>query len=711
MEISKTGIPTLRLSIASTFTCDPIQPSFKLWGSKFGFQTDVHFSPYDQVFQELLSQSSALNHPENDARLVFLKFDDWTRNLSNPDNSERHSHIIASIQSFCEYASSAASLAKSPLFVTIARNSEKSHINPEQQAAYEKIIKDNLSEHTNIFVTTTGDTDLKYSVEDYYDSQRDQLGHIPFKAEYFSALATSVFRKVLASKRKPYKVIVLDCDNTLWGGVCGEEGPEGISLSEPYLKLQSFMLEQVTSGKILCLCSKNVPEDVQRVFNERPDMIIKEEHIVGSKINWKPKFKNIQDLADELNLGLDSFIFVDDNPVECAEVRVSCPEVLTLNLPAEPGKIPGFLDHAWAFDFLRSTSEDQQRTKLYKDNLKRSDYRNASSSMKDFIEGLNIDIQIADAGPDELNRVSQLTYRTNQFNFTTIRRSEEEIKNLLGRDGFSCKVCRVKDRFGDYGLVGVMLYQSLSDRVVLDSFMLSCRVLGRGVEHQMLNSVGEAAQEQGIPTVQINFESTDKNQPALNFLKSVFSEFDGGSYPPESGYTATSSFLAELRYAPDMGGQSEIEPEEKEGGSAKGIIENQNSIIFEEIARDLNTVLKITQQIPQNGLRVAGNKPVSVKKEDRTPASIITDIWESILDRKGIGPHQHFFDVGGTSLKAVEVLSRLNEEFNKNLTIVSLFEHSTIHSLAKLVGSAPVGNTQFNKILERAASRRDRLRR
>lgn len=696
----------MRLSITSTFTSNPIEDAFVFWSKKFGFKTVVHFSQYDQVFQELLDQNSSLNHPHNDARMVFVKFDDWTRNLSNKEESFIHSHIVTNIHSLCEYTARSASYVKSPLFLTITRNSRNSFIKPDKQSEYEQLIRDNLSEHSNIFITTSGEIDEKYPVGDYYDEQRDQLGHIPYKREYFTALATSVFRKVLASKRKPYKVIVLDCDNTLWDGVCGEVGPQGINLSEPYKKLQLFMLQQVKSGKILCLCSKNVQEDVDSVFSKRPDMIIKEKDIVSSKVNWQPKSQNIKKLSEELNLGLDSFIFVDDNPVECAEVRANCPEVLTLNLPRRPEEISSFLEHSWPFDFLKTTNEDQQRTKLYKDNIKRSSYRNYSSSLKEFIDGLNLDINIKNAEPEEISRVSQLTYRTNQFNFTTIRRSEEEIKKLLKTEEFTCKVCRVKDRFGDYGLVGAMLYQTLPDRIVLDSFMLSCRVLGRGVEHELLKSVGEAAVAKGIESIQINFQKSDKNQPALNFLKSVFEDFS----PKENGYMASSAFVSNLSYDPEENKPPESKSNiPSEDSTQKSPVDN-NSMLFEKIAHHLNSASKITHQLSSNGDSKNGVQPKSSPEKGKNTLQIITEIWEKQLNKTGIGPNQHFFDVGGTSLKAVEVLSQLNERFNKNLTIVSLFEHSTIQSLANLVEDTPSENNEFSKIMKRATSRRDRLR-
>ena len=710
---AQVGQSSLKLSIASTFTSNPVEDVLRFWSKKFGYNSTVLFSPYDQVFQELLDQNSSLNHPDNDARVVFIKMDDWIRSLPDTGELSVHSHIGENINSLCEYAAKAAAYVEAPLFVIITRNSKGSLISPEKQSTYEQRIINDLSVHSNIYVTTSGEIDKRYGVVDYYDAQKDELGHIPFKSEYFTALATAVFRNVLAGKRKPYKVIVLDCDNTLWGGVCGEVPPERLSLSQPYSDLQSFMLRQMTSGKILCLCSKNVQEDVDRVFFERPDMLLREEDIVSSKINWQPKSQNIKELAEELNLGLDSFIFVDDNPLECAEVRANCPEVVTLSLPERLEDIGTFLDHVWVFDTLKSTSEDKKRTRLYRENIKRSSFQDNSSSLKEFLEGLNLDISIKDAAPDEIGRVSQLTCRTNQFNFTTIRRSEEEIKELLGSDEFVCKVCRVKDRFGDYGLVGAMLYKILPDRILLDSFMLSCRVLGRGVEHNMLRSVGEAARAHGSDSVQINFGETEKNLPARNFLQSVIVGHSGNTpltNDGDDGYVMPSDYLSGLIYDPDIQKYGET----RNNGQVKKAVSNvpveQQGEIYEQIAKELHHPSNIDGLLHASKDSYTRKPLASSAATDRDPQQIITVIWETILDRAVIGPDEHFFDVGGTSLKAVEVLSQLNEQFNRNLTIVSLFEYSTIRLLAELVEGKVENNSELDRVIKRAASRRNHFR-
>ncbi|MFM7794421.1 MAG: HAD-IIIC family phosphatase, partial [Microcystis panniformis] len=201
-------------------------------------------------------------------------------------------------------------------------------------------------------------------VENYYDPYGEELGNIPYTLAFFAALGTILARKILALTNSPYKVIVLDCDNTLWHGVCGEDGVKGVKIDAPFRALQEFIIAEQAAGKLICLCSKNQPEDVFAVFEQHPDMLLKVNHLVNWRINWQKKSQNLQSLAEELQLGLDSFIFIDDNPVECGEVRANCPEVLTLQLPEDCNHIPRFLEHIWAFDKLKTTQEDRQRTNL-----------------------------------------------------------------------------------------------------------------------------------------------------------------------------------------------------------------------------------------------------------------------------------------------------------------------------------------------------------
>jgi FkbH-like protein len=250
-------------------------------------------------------------------------------------------------------------------------------------------------------------------------------------------------------------------------------------------------------------------------------MPLQRHHILAMRLNWSPKSQNLKELAAELGLGLDSFIFIDDSPLECAEVEAHCPEVLTLQLPPAAEKIPQLLRHVWALDRRKSTAEDTRRTALYRANLERESSRREAMSLGEFLAGLELVVTIAAAAPHQLDRVAQLTQRTNQLNLSTVRRSAAEIALLCESGARECLAVEVRDRFGDYGLVGAILFVAGAKAIEVDTFLLSCRALGRGVEHRMLAFLGELARARGKAGVEVPFVPTDKNRPAREFLESV----------------------------------------------------------------------------------------------------------------------------------------------------------------------------------------------
>jgi FkbH-like protein len=290
----------------------------------------------------------------------------------------------------------------------------------------------------------------------------------------------------------------------------------------PRRALQEFMLRQRDAGMLLCLCSKNREEDVWAVFEQNPGMLLSREHLSGWRINWQTKSENLRSLAAELNLGIDSVIFLDDNPVECAEVEANCSEVLILQLPDDLEQLPTFLRHVWAFDHFKLTAEDKRRSESYGENAQRERLRGETKSLEDFLAGLELNIEIAPMAPEHVARVSQLTQRTNQFNSTTVRRTENEITQLLlGSRGMECVIVNLSDRFGDYGLIGVVIYEYSREALVVDSMLMSCRALGRRVEHKLLAHVAEIARRSGLEWVDIRFVQTSKNKPMEQFLDEI----------------------------------------------------------------------------------------------------------------------------------------------------------------------------------------------
>jgi FkbH-like protein/FkbM family methyltransferase len=535
-----------------------------------------------------------------------------------------------------------------------------------------------------------------YPVKDYYDPDSRLLGHIPYTSEGYAAIGTALSRTVFNLHRKPYKVIVLDCDNTLWKGLCGEDGPLGVEVSPPYQTLQSFMIDQMNRGMLLCLCSKNSEQDVMDVLAQRTDMVLKREHLVSWRINWKSKSENIKSLAAELGLGLDSFIFIDDNPLDCTDVRIECPSVLTLQMPQDSASIPHFLNHVWAFDHMRATEEDRNRTRMYRENAERHGFQDQTLSLKEFIEGLQLRVEISDATAGELDRVAQLTVRTNQFNFTSIRRSEHEVKEYLEHQGAACLIVRVADRFGDYGLVGAVLYEADADRLIVDTLLLSCRVLGRGVEYSVLSHLGQRAVREDKKFVELTCVPTERNLPARELLQRI-----GGQFGPKAGtsWTFPAGYLAGLEYEPDEESNhtySATPTPEAPASPQQPVSRFHSSDLsgsFQRVAEELSDIGRLTRAIDEYRL---GKHPRPAEADLAGANALqiaVINIWKNVLGRTGIGLDDNFFEAGGTSLRAVQLIAMIKKELKQNLSIVSIFECPTARLLAAQVSAASEGRS------------------
>ena len=525
----------------------------------------------------------------------------------------------------------------------------------------------------------------RYPLDSYFDPEGNRLGHIPYTTDFYASLGTSLYRTLFILKNKPFKVIVLDCDNTLWKGVCGEDGPFGIEVSEPYRRLQEFVIKKMDSGMLICLCSKNSESDVFEVFEKRDDMPLRLEHLVSWQINWNMKSENIKLLADELNLGLDSFVFIDDNPVECADVKINCPQVLTLQLPKDEERIPEFLKNIWSLDHIKTTAEDKKRTRMYKENVQREKYRDQALSLKDFLGGLRLNIRISSPTEEQMDRVSQLTYRTNQFNLTTIRRPKHEIKRLIEQENYECLVAHVSDRFGDYGLVSVLLYEDKGEFYSLDTFLLSCRVLGRGVEHQILATVGKRALEEGKKFIEIKYVPTEKNLPAFNFINSFGKKFREKT-DKSSIYRIPTVILSNLAYVPIT--NSEVKPEKNRNKqkSLKSHKQDTGQLNMTEklhhIGGELTDIRSISKAIEIFRYDTQETDAGEFIVTNNDLQKRILNIWQTVLGKKKIKLTDNFFEVGGTSLKAVQLFAAIKKELGAQLSIVTLFEFPTISSLS-----------------------------
>jgi FkbH-like protein/FkbM family methyltransferase len=627
----------------------------------------------------------------------------------------RQRTIQENVESLSLAMRGAAERSAVPYLVVVCPPSPAELADPAQAVFYqqmEDLLASNLAQASNTYMVRSAELAATYPVAEYYDAEGDTLGHVPYTHSFFAALGSMIARKFHTTRRAPYKVIVLDCDNTLWNGVCGEDGPQGIGIDEARAALQTFMVRQHDAGMLLCLCSKNTEEDVYEVFAQRDDMPLTREHVVTSRINWQPKSANLRELAEELQLGLDSFIFIDDNPVECAEVRANCPEVLVLPLPEDTTTIPRFLDHVWAFDHLKITEEDRSRTSMYQQNIQREKARSTSLTLTDFLAELNIQVRIAPPTPAQLPRVSQLTQRTNQFNFTTIRRSEAEIQRLCQGGERECRVVEVSDRFGDYGLVGVMLFELTPEALALDTMLLSCRVLGRGVEHQMLAHLGQVASERQRASVDIRYLPTRKNQPALDFLTSVVGDYQESA---EEGllFRVPTEFAQHVTYTPAESAPPADANGESKPRAARAAASAVDAALLERFVQIANTLYDAEQVLGRASARQVQQRSdtagVYVAPGSDLEQSIAA-VWQEVLGLERVGSRDNFFEIGGTSLKGVQLIAQLKQRLGVELSIVNLFESPTIGAMAAMLGtngsSSAAASEQARASRERGERRR-----
>jgi len=332
------------------------------------------------------------------------------------------------------------------------------------------------------------------------------------------------------------KCIVLDLDNTLWGGVVGEEGTSGIALSlhapgSYFIAFQQALLDLYHRGIILAINSTNNPADAFEVLQSHPNMILRMKHFAAMRINWEDKVDNMRSLARELNIGLDSMVFLDDNPTNRSAMREFLPEVETPELSVDPAQYAQFLLALPYFESSAITDEDKMRGNLYVTERLRRAHEQASPDRDAFLRSLKLTMQVYKDDPSALARLSQLSEKTNQFNTHKIPLTVEQLQSYLGNDKYVVLYGKITDAFGDYGITAFALIRKEAHEWVIESLLMSCRVLGRGMEQSFLYAISREAISAGVSKLSIDFIPTEKNTPAAEFVEKFFK---GNALSPQS---------------------------------------------------------------------------------------------------------------------------------------------------------------------------------
>ncbi|MGC9544526.1 HAD-IIIC family phosphatase [Streptomyces sp. UG1] len=353
------------------------------------------------------------------------------------------------------------------------------------------------------------------------------------------------------------KTLALDLDGTLWGGVLGEDGPDGIEIADGYrgaafTAFQKTVKQLGSQGVLLAAVSKNDVEPVAAVFRDHPAMTLREDDLVRIVADWRPKHDNLRDLAEALNLGVDSFVFADDSPYECGLVRHALPDVTVVPVGAEPAlHIQALLSDGW-FDTRELTAEDRTRVAKYRDELVRKDFLDSFDSLAEYLSRLQVRVCLAPVCEPDVPRVAQLTQRTNQFNLTTVRLQPDDVQNLIADPAALVLAVHSADRFGDNGLVGAVLGHRAGDVLHLDNFLLSCRVFSRGIEQACLLAVLRHARDTGAARVVGAYRPTAKNHKVKDFyLRNGFTPADDPAGEHSTGTVVFHHDLADIAAPPD----------------------------------------------------------------------------------------------------------------------------------------------------------------
>ena len=527
---SAQGFSCVRVAILATATVDHLVPAIRVAGLRRRLLIDVYIGPYGQYRQQLLDPGSPLHQFRPQIVLLSLtareaiagipltatageadeaigRSVDELRMLWREARETFHATVIQ--QTFLNNAD--------PLFGSYDR------LVPGAPTQLITRLNERLSQaaaEDGILLLDIARASERDGVDAWFDVTRWLQGKLEIAPQAAPAYGDLLARVVAAQRGLSKKCLVLDLDNTLWAGVIGDDGQEGIILGEgtgtgeAHLALQRYAKQLRERGVILAICSKNDPTVAEAVFRDHPEMLLRLTDIAAFVANWEDKAANLRRIADQLNIGIDSLVFVDDNPAERTRIRQSLPMVAVPELPDDAAQYVRCLADAGYFESVAFTADDSRRGEQYAIDTSRKAFLESSQNMDDFLRGLDMSVTFGPFQTVDLARVVQLIGKTNQFNPTTRRHSLEDVARFVATDRCLTLQFRLADRFGDNGLVSLMILRPdprAPDLMEIDTWVMSCRVFGRELEHEAMNIAVESARQMGVRAFRADYIPTPKN--------------------------------------------------------------------------------------------------------------------------------------------------------------------------------------------------------
>lgn len=523
-----------RIAFLRNITVEPITESLKEQMPAETFE--FYFSGYADMYQEVMLESSRLFEFKPDMVLTFLdlriqspKLTYEFAGLSEDEIREQVREIVVFVDEIIKRLrqnTNAMVLFHSfdevvfPNYGIYDYQRRDNQLNTIRQLNLELV--DVVTKYPNTFIVDMPTIQARLGHKSYFDPRYWNIARAPYGREVYAELSKEYAKFMKAARGESKKCIVLDCDNTLWGGIIGEDGIDKIRIGNSYpgsayLNFQRVIRDYYNSGILLAICSKNNEQDVLEVLERHPDMLLRKEQFVTWRINWTDKATNLKEIANELNIGLDSLVFVDDSAFEIELVKKELPVVGTILLNGDPVTYAETLQSCGLFDRLSITEEDRKKSKMYLAEKARQESFLQTSNLEEFYRSLEMELLISRADDYSIPRIAQLTQKTNQFNLTTKRYSEADINRFVNSKDYDVFYARLKDKFGDNGIVGVAILEYAGDNCVIDSFLLSCRIIGRGIEGLFLRECVRRAKQRGLKKIMGVFIPTRKNAQVQHF--------------------------------------------------------------------------------------------------------------------------------------------------------------------------------------------------
>jgi FkbH-like protein len=517
-ELLKSGAAKLqtgvKVAFLSSFTIDPLVDFAVVEAAAHSIELQPYIASYGQFNQELLNPESELYRAS--PQITFLLIEAESDSIA-----EQASRLGGLVDAFLKNSTGILVINTFPACPSWPLN-----VLPDQRRILiEKLNACLIERYQSNPRIQILDLDALVSYAGCQNAMSPQMmsmARIPFSETFLAMLARRVISHIIATLGLARKCLVLDCDNTLWGGIIGEDGLDGIQIGHDspgreYLEFQKTILELYEQGVILAINSKNNRDEVMRVFNEHPQMLLREKHFASIMVNWDLKPQNMQKIAEQINIGLDTVVFIDDNPAERQMMRQSLPQVETLEMPADPSLFARTLRETGCFARAYLTEEDKNRGQIYAAQRQRDQFQQSCATLEDFLKSLEMVVSIRPAGKDDIKRVAQLTQRTNQFNLTTRRYTEADIAAMAQNKDWRIYVLGLKDKFGDNGTVGLALVEAKEKNWRIDTFLMSCRVIGRQVEDALVDRICRDAAKAGCMTISAEYIPTTKNNLVAGF--------------------------------------------------------------------------------------------------------------------------------------------------------------------------------------------------